>query len=326
MPLTFGPASRNGYWMMLSFRSIIKRILAPSIRNRWVRFILAPYYYRKVIIPSEKVFQQRLNEFLLDESYWAGRLRKYAHVLDKGLHAEDWQPGRGAEVFYRALAAMEHIDSQSIQDDSSLSWAKERIDRYRERQESKEFELHETVPPKCSYGNLLNTIKTRRSIRRFKSRPVNDSTVQKIASVSAWAPSSCNRQPVKVFATNSPDRAEQCLRTCPGCSCFGPYLPLFMAFCCDFRVYEMAVEVTLPFIDTAMAVQNSLLVAHTLGISLTPLTWAQSSNSDDKRLRELLYIPGHFQIILNAAGGYPAAGVEAPKRKPEAQTLSVVKP
>ncbi len=45
--------------------------------------------------------------------------------------------------------------------------------------------------------NLLETIKTRRSIRKFKSDPVEDENVEQILEAGIWAPSSRGTQPYK---------------------------------------------------------------------------------------------------------------------------------
>jgi nitroreductase len=45
------------------------------------------------------------------------------------------------------------------------------------------------------YESLLELVKTRRSIRRFKPDPVPDEYIDKIIEVARWAPSGYNTQP-----------------------------------------------------------------------------------------------------------------------------------
>jgi nitroreductase len=45
------------------------------------------------------------------------------------------------------------------------------------------------------YESLLDLVKKRRSIRRFKPDPVADGDIEKILEVARWAPSGFNMQP-----------------------------------------------------------------------------------------------------------------------------------
>ncbi len=45
------------------------------------------------------------------------------------------------------------------------------------------------------YQNLLELVKNRRSIRRFKPEPIPDDYVEKVIEVARWAPSGANSQP-----------------------------------------------------------------------------------------------------------------------------------
>ncbi|MBA7644491.1 Bifunctional F420 biosynthesis protein FbiB [subsurface metagenome] len=45
------------------------------------------------------------------------------------------------------------------------------------------------------YGSLLELVKNRRSVRRFKTDPIPDEYVEKIIEAACWAPSGFNLQP-----------------------------------------------------------------------------------------------------------------------------------
>ena len=47
-----------------------------------------------------------------------------------------------------------------------------------------------------SYDSLLDLVKKRRSIRRFKSDPVPRELIEKIVEAARWAPSGFNMQPL----------------------------------------------------------------------------------------------------------------------------------
>jgi nitroreductase len=168
---------------------------------------------------------------------------------------------------------------------------------------------------------LLEAIKARRSIRQFRDEPVDVHTVEAIVEVVNWSPTSCNRQPAKVFATNSPSLARSCLATCQGATGFSEFVPCFLSFCADPRSYWLPRELELPLMDVSLGVQNCCLMAHSQGLSLTLLSWANHTDDDERVLRDLLAIPDHFKIVVNGALGYPEHDVPVPLRKPIESTL-----
>ena len=55
------------------------------------------------------------------------------------------------------------------------------------------------------YDSLLELVKKRRSIRRFKPDPIPDEYVDKIIKVARWAPSGFNMQPLEFVVFKKPD-------------------------------------------------------------------------------------------------------------------------
>jgi nitroreductase len=56
-----------------------------------------------------------------------------------------------------------------------------------------------------NYEELLELVKSRRSIRRFKLDTVPDETIKKIIEVARWAPSGFNHQPWEFVIINNPE-------------------------------------------------------------------------------------------------------------------------
>ncbi len=108
----------------------------------------------------------------------------------------------------------------------------------------------------------LDAIMTRRSVRRFTGRPVDDATVRSLLEAAMQAPSAANEQPWQFIVID--DRAA--LDAIPS---FSPYAvwakgaPLGVLVCGDTR--------DLPFgdfwiQDCSAAIENLLLAAHALGL------------------------------------------------------------
>ncbi len=298
-------------------------VLRPLLANRYTRMMCTAYLYRRWIAHSEAVVALHRRDSALDEHYWMGKLRQYAHILDKGLHRADFTTGHGVQTYERAAAAAAHLKSPEALSDPSVTWALDRIRLYERRQSGAPSRLTAECPrTTCAYEDLLDAIRTRRSVRCYEHRPVADDVIEKITDALDWSPTSCNRQPARAYATNNPEIVRRCVQLHGGAACFTDiHAPLFLTFCADCRVYDMPAEVAMPYIDVALGVQNCALVAHTLGVSLTLLTWALHSDTQDRELRRILNIPDYCQIVVGAVGGYPNGGAQVPARKHKELTI-----
>ena len=59
------------------------------------------------------------------------------------------------------------------------------------------------------YDSLLDLVKKRRSIRRFKADPIPDDYITKIIDVARWAPSGFNMQPWEFLVVKKPELRER---------------------------------------------------------------------------------------------------------------------
>jgi 5,6-dimethylbenzimidazole synthase len=60
-----------------------------------------------------------------------------------------------------------------------------------------------------TYDMLLKLVKTRMSVRKFRSDPIPDETVDKILEVARWAMSGANSQPWEFIVVTDPDTKKQ---------------------------------------------------------------------------------------------------------------------
>jgi nitroreductase len=283
---------------------------------------LVPSKYREIIDDIEAAIALQRNDNSLNNDYWAQKLRQAAHIIDKGLQRYDSESGHSAAWYQRAQEALSHIEETIVPQDPSLVWAAQKIKEYEKLQSGEQpsrkrwtgFEM-------CHKEGLLEVIKTRRSIRLYSQKTIDIDVIKRIVEVVNWSPTSCNRQPAKVFVTNNPALVRSCLAACQGATGFSEFVPCFLCFCADLRSYWLPKEIDLSLIDISLGVQNCCLIAHTLGLSLTLLSWAQHSDDDERELRNLLGIPDYYKIVVNGALGYPEYEAPVPLRKPIESTL-----
>jgi len=304
------------------------------------RAILTPFWYRTLrhpaILPVEyleiaKVFERARDltsrEALLDDDYWAAQLRKYAHILDKGVQRCDCEPGHSRDFYKAALNTRERIHDEGMKDDPSIIWAFEKIRQYELLQkEQRQTNRPPFAPlPTDSYSKLIEILRHRRSNRNYTEQMIDQHAILKILEVVNWGPKSCNRQTTKIFVATEPKLVSECLAQCEGATGFSNNIPCFLSFCADLRPYLLPREMGLPYVDVSLGAQNCCLVASTLGISLTLLSWSHHSPNQDSELRRLLKIPDHLLIVFNGVMGYPQYDVEGPSAKSVNNTVLFVK-
>jgi len=312
----------------------VRRLIAKALRtvlpDRWIRVLrdplLLPGYYRRFAAEIERAIDAVRRGEGLDDDYWAAVVRKNAHIVDKGLARRDFERGHSEAYYQQALAALGMLSEERIGSDPSLVWARAKLDQYQSCQQGCDDALPAS-PEEMSPGAeaaLLEVIRGRRSVRCYADRPVDERTIRRVVEVVNWAPSSCNRQTARVFATTDPALVATCKSTCAGATSFSAPIPVFLAFCADLRPYALPEEMWLPMIDVSLGVQNCCLYAQTLGLSITILSWAQSTPDDERKLRQALDIPPQFRIVLNALMGYYDRTAQTPARKPADATCVLV--
>ncbi len=119
--------------------------------------------------------------------------------------------------------------------------------------------------------DVLEAIKTRRSIRRYKPDPVPEEALEKILEAGRWAPSASNEQPWEFITFTDPDvkrKVAKCFR-------FGSFLeeaPLGILVIVD-------PETGSPIEDGTLAAYAMMLEAHGLGLGTC---WIHHGSQDQE--------------------------------------------
>ena len=144
---------------------------------------------------------------------------------------------------------------------------------------------------------ILEAIRTRRSIRKYGKKPVPEELVEKILEAGRWAPSANNAQPWNFIVV----RDEKTRREVARVATYGKFLaeaPIGIAVVIDPEASTHPVE------DGAIATQNMLLAAHALGLGAC---WIGSYGSAyEERVKEILGIPAGKRLLSIISVGYPA--------------------
>ena len=128
-------------------------------------------------------------------------LRISAHILDKGLQADNWEVCHSQTQYETLCRYSDSLKDSTLRADPSYQWALEKKAEHEEAQKSGLAGRHliERAATRITKDDLLQLIQTRRSIRSFEHRPIEPEILKELANVISWSPTSCNRQPTKLF-------------------------------------------------------------------------------------------------------------------------------
>lgn len=142
------------------------------------------------------------------------------------------------------------------------------------------------------YATLLNI---RRSWRHYKKTPVPENLIEELISAASLAPVSCNLQLTQYVVVNNQEILETLAKEA---SYKFKYAPCTIVVLHDSR---FSIERESGIMTAGMAVENMLLKATELGLATCPM----AGFGEDKKIKNILHIPSHMDILLIIALGYP---------------------
>jgi nitroreductase len=167
--------------------------------------------------------------------------------------------------------------------------------------------------------DLMEAIKGRRSIRKYKPDPVPEEVLRTLMEAVRWSPSWANTQCWEVIAVRDPNaKSELATALSKGNPALSSMTeaPLVIVLCgkkgvSGFKKGEATtVKGDWLMFDTGIAMQNLCLAAHALGLGTVVV-----GMFDHKKAEEILGVPGDVEVVAITPLGYPATGGSTPKRK-----------
>ena len=164
-------------------------------------------------------------------------------------------------------------------------------------------------------NDVLRLQLAHRSVRKFGSREVTDDELTALVAAAQSAPTSSNLQPWSVVAIRDPQRKAR-LAELAANQAFIAQAPLFLVWVADLsrarRLAEHAgthvaaadyLETTLiGFIDTALAAQNAVIAAHSLGLGSV---FVGAIRNKPEQVAAELRLPPHAVAAFGLAVGTP---------------------
>jgi nitroreductase len=167
--------------------------------------------------------------------------------------------------------------------------------------------------------DLMEAIKGRRSIRKYKPDPVPEEALRTLIEAVRWTPSWANTQCWEIIVVKDPkvksDLAVALPKGNPALSSMTD-APLLLILCGKKEIsgYYKGEPSTekgdwLMF-DTGLAMENLCLAAYALGLGTVII-----GRFDHRKVAEILGVPQKVEVVAMTPLGYPATEGSAPKRK-----------
>lgn len=168
--------------------------------------------------------------------------------------------------------------------------------------------------------DVLEAIKTRRSIRRYKPTPVDDETLAKVLEAARWAPSWANTQCWRFIIVRDDDTKAELAATLstnnPATNAIKS-APIVIVACAELKrsgYYHGEATTTKGdwhMFDIGIAMQNLMLAAHSLGLGTVHV----GNLPDSKKAEAILGVPEGFTVVEITPLGYPDGEARTPPRK-----------
>jgi nitroreductase len=165
--------------------------------------------------------------------------------------------------------------------------------------------------------DIFDVIKNRRSIREYKSKPIESEKLEKILEITHLAPSAKNRQPWKIILVDDGDLKEKLVDAAKGQD-FLSQAPYIVVICVnEKRCYQEHGDYMTSFaVDGAIFMDHLTLVAKAYGLGTC---WVAKFN--EKEVKKLLHIPEDYRVVIMSPLGYPDEIGEDRGRKPLSEIL-----
>jgi nitroreductase len=150
--------------------------------------------------------------------------------------------------------------------------------------------------------NILPTIFSRRSIRRYAERPVEREVLTQLMQAAMAAPSATNSRPWEFVAVTQPETMAAFQREMP----FGKFkAPAAVVVCGNHRIAKNVSSRLFWVQDCSAATENLLIAAAGLGLG-TCWLGVHPMNPVEQIVRRIVKLPRHVTPLTVVYVGYPA--------------------
>src|SRR5512136_2314620 len=147
--------------------------------------------------------------------------------------------------------------------------------------------------------DVIDAIKTRKSVRVYLDRPIEDEKLNAVLEAARLAPSASNRQEWRFVIVRETETRKK-LAAAAGGQAFVGEAPVVIVACAETDMHVMGCGQLCYPIDVAIALDHMSLAAVDLGLGTC---WI--GLFDEKKVKEILHIPDEIRVVELMPLGYP---------------------
>ena len=172
---------------------------------------------------------------------------------------------------------------------------------------------------------VMEAIKTRRSVRKYKAVPVDDELVEMVLEAARWAPSWANSQCWKFVVVRDDRIKNELADTIPSDNPAGRAIrqaPVTIVACAEreksgyYQGKPSTDKGDWYMFDVGLAMQNLILAAHSLGLGTVHVGYF-----DAQKAAAILNVPPGVCVVEMTPLGYPD---QEPKQRPRKELSEIV--
>lgn len=228
-----------------------------------------------------------------DQDYYLTQLKNHTHLLEiyKQFNQNDGKIIKNEERII--LEIIEKLDDAIY--DKDIEWSRSVI-------LNNDHMLDSINNLETTNNKVLQNILTRRSIRSFKQNIPSKELIDLIIESGQWAPSSCNRQSC-YFTIAKPKGKKRIFQVAP------------IAIYISINTQHHPNEKYTMAMDVGVAMQNMMLLTHSLGLGSCMVYLSEYENQDI--MRQYLRLPKeHYVFAALLVGHIDKRNSRTPPRKP----------
>jgi nitroreductase len=167
------------------------------------------------------------------------------------------------------------------------------------------------------YSEVLTELcRHRKSVRWFKSRPVEEVSIIKALECATLAPSSCNRQPYRYDVIFNEELAVKVANISAGTAGWSQNVNCIAVLVGDMSAFSNVANRHSIYVDGTLSVMPFVLSLEAQGLSTCIINWADISFRE-LEVRKTLGLKAYEKVILSIAIGYAEEDIKVPfsKRK-----------
>ncbi|MGN6435058.1 MAG: nitroreductase family protein [Agriterribacter sp.] len=309
----------------MSIKGYASRLLPRKIR--YVVLAMRSYY------PNIRRFIKHSNAFyaLDNQRKMIGQIVLKYHVVEKGLTMPNMKLGFGFDMLLSLIKLCNrYIDQNFDLQDKHFEHAVKILDEYLYVHKQAGFDLNPVLVTEIN--GLMNRIRitsscrqiqistneyfkyaddnfrdfafSRHSVRNFIDKEVEVDLIVRAIEIAQKSPSSCNRQPNRVYIVQDKEHMKWILETQRGNRGFGQMINKVIVLSSELGVFGMA-EKNEAYLNSGLFAMGLLYGLHYYKIGALPLAYICFSEKDDQKLRRICNIPNSEVVTLIIGCGYP---------------------